>query len=994
MKNKILPLSLVTLVILLGAFLISATVSYPDSFLPLSGSGDADNNALASEQYFVKLRNNQVSGELNPADVINARMQAKKIAAMNATREDFNWTFIGPDNVGGRTRALVFDNTDESGNTIIAGAVSGGLYKSINAGLTWEKINGEANNLNVSCIAQGTDGTIYVGTGEGFTVQDYSIFQDLNYSGAFVGTGIYKSTDGENFNLLESTAPTANDDTVAFAYVNRLAVNPVDNTVWAATNKGVVYSADAGLTWNMAKVGDSAYLMGDAHDVKIGSDGITAVSIEGIAYISDVGQPNQFALHSSDTFNLPYTSVGRTEFAIAPTDPSILYATVVNDLGGLENVYRSDNRGVNWRIIAPGGSEELNFFSPDGNVNQGLGLYENTLIVFPDNPDKIILGGVDMWEGVKINETGFFQWTQKSLGSIPPQVFPSYVPSGHHVYAFKPGTGNEIYIGHDAGISAGIINSTNYDFITRNKTYTTGQFSTVGFGGELKQFLGGSHGNGVQYVNGLGNPATALTGTQIYPSLVPTGINGGECFISTIDPNVFIYTEVPGENFARSEDAGENISNSFLSGSIAIPDDANMTPCLYWESYDNELSRDSVDFAAKRNYAAGEIVDIRSNNKQFPFKYELPVALSDGDTLRVKDIVSTKLFIGTNNSIFMTFGILDFGEEPEWFEIANDDDGSGFDGQAQSMGLSADANYIFVGTMEGGLYRIANIKHAYDYDRADVNSPFCVISTTPITLTNPTTMEPNTQVVTSVYVDPQDPAHVILTLGNYGNDHYVFRTTNGLDENPVFTSIQGNLPKMPVYSSIIEMSNSNTAIIGTDMGLYISEDINSASPTWTMLDEGIGQVPVFKLKQQVIAKETVEIEYWNGVDTITEQFPGTRNYGTVYAATYGRGIYLTRKYEKPVGIFTPDKDVYEAAVKVYPNPASSSATLEYSLTDDTEVIISVFNINGKLIMSEKQSQSAGTHQHSIDVSNLPRGTYITSIHTGQAIKTGKFVVVH
>ncbi len=992
MKNRILPLSLVTLVVFLGAFLVSATFTTPDSIIPVSGS-DEGSAAASSEQYLAKLRNNQVTGIIDPAHVVSARLQAEKIAAQSAIREDIEWTFLGPDNVGGRTRALIFDNGDASSNTIIAGAVSGGLYKSTNAGLTWVKINGEESNLNVSCMAQGPDGTIYVGTGEGFTIQEYSLFQDLKYNGAFVGTGIYKSTDGENFTLLAATAPAANDDTVAFAYINRIAVNPANDVVYAATNKGLMYSSDEGLTWSTAKVGDTAFLSHPSCDVKVGSDGITAVSVGGLGYISDDGNPNQFVLHASDTFNLPYENVGRTEFAIAPSNPDILYATVINQTGGLINIYRSDDRGVNWRIVAPGGSANLNFFSPDNNTSQGQGLYDNVLVVFPEDPDRILVGGIDMWEGRKISETGFFQWTQRSLGTVPPQIFPSYVQNNHHIYVFRPGVPNEVFVGHDGGISVGTISSEFYEFISRNKTYYTSQFATIGYGGQVKRVIGGTHSEGTQYINGHSNPATAMNGNQIWTGASPSGGNGGHCFISIIDPMVFIYTQTPGENFRRSEDEGINFSNTFLSSGIQVPATAYITPSLYWENFENEFSRDSVIFTTNTELPSGSEVMVRSGNRGYPFEYTLPFVMNPGDTIMVKDIVSTKYFIGTDDAVWMTFDILDFSGEPEWFLIANKSK-SGFDGLAQALGMSADANYVFVGTQEGQLYRLANIKYAYDYDRADVNSPFCVVSTTPIPLIDPATGNQNTQVITSVYVDPQNPAHVIVTAGNYGNENYVYRTTNGLDEIPTFTSIQGDLPKMPVYSSLIEMNNSNMAMVGTDMGLYVSENINNANPNWTLMATDIGKVPVFQLRQQLVAKLPSVIKFWNGVDTITETYPGTQNFGVIYAATFGRGVHMTNAFQKPVGIFTPPSGTEVSPLKVFPNPVSSMASIEYTLEEQTNVIISIFDINGKMVMNEQFSQAAGTYQYKLDCSVLPRGTYVASVHKGKAIETGKFIVVH
>ncbi|MDT8392514.1 MAG: T9SS type A sorting domain-containing protein [Bacteroidales bacterium] len=962
MKNKILPLSLVTLVICLGAFFISATTTFPESYL-----NDPDNHASEAEKalfsnYLTKIRANQNTQIVDPADVFKAYKDASQ-KAEDAYMEDFNWYFLGPDNAGGFTPAILYDNTDETSKTIIAGALTGGLYKSTNGGLTWNKINGIENNLKVSCITQANDGTIYAGTG-----------------GLLMGSGIYKSTDSDNFALIPSTNPYAQGGNEAFAQINRIAV-AADGTIFASTDAGIWYSADGGAAWNAAQ-SDGTSLLGYSTDVNVGSNGIVAASMEGLCYISANGNPDNFALHSSDTFNLPFEDVANLELAIAPSNPDILYATVLDDNDELVNIYRSDNQGVNWRIVGPGNSPTLGIvFTPENNV----------ITVFPENPDKILVGGNNMWEGTKLSETGYFQWVQKSIGSVPQQITPSYLHTWHFEYVFRPGTSNQFLVGHNGGISRGSINSINIEFVELNKTYITSQAMQIGIGGFPKVVFGGFDQNGVQFIDGTVTPDLAKNGNQILGPAPPYGGNGNEVFISVIDPEVMICSQQNGI-FYRSEDLGENFSISFLSSEISFPTDY-LAPAAYWESFENEDSRDSVALLVTNTIPAGTEIWVNSKNRAYPFKHTAETTYNPGDSILIKDPISSKLFIGSEKALWMTSSILDFTQEPEWFQISNFTQ-AGLDGIVSSIGMSKDANFVFVGTEEGRFYRIANIALAYNYDRADVRSPFCIISTAEIPVIDPSTQAQNTQWVTSVAVDPQDPNHVIITMGNYGNNHYVYRSTNALSANPSFSSIQGDLPKMPVYSSIIEMNNSNMCIIGTENGIYESQNIGAATPAWTLSFGITGQVPVMDLKQQLIAKQEVTLWFWDGVDTTYVTYPGTYNFGNIYAATYGRGLYFSNKYQQPVGISSNDLPQQKAGIKVYPNPVRNSANIEYTLDNQSEIMINVFNISGKLVSSENITQSAGKHQHRLDCSALPNGMYVVSIQTGETVKTSKFIISH
>ena len=99
-----------------------------------------------------------------------------------------NWIERGPNNVGGRTRAIVFDPTDVNLNTVIAGGVSGGLWKNTNissAASTWSKIDTFPEHVNVQNIVIDPNNTNiwYVGTGESYVQGDVN------------GNGIWKSTD-------------------------------------------------------------------------------------------------------------------------------------------------------------------------------------------------------------------------------------------------------------------------------------------------------------------------------------------------------------------------------------------------------------------------------------------------------------------------------------------------------------------------------------------------------------------------------------------------------------------------------------------------------------------------------------------------------------------------------------------------------------------------------------------------------------------------------
>jgi len=159
-----------------------------------------------------------------------------------------NWIERGPGNVSGRTRSLLVYPGDPTFNTWIAGSVSGGVWKTENAGQTWTELTADLPNLATSTLAMGTSNpnVIYAGTGEGF----FNVDQ-------VDGSGIWKSMDGGA--TWEQLTATANNPD--FQNIMRLIVDPSnENVVLAATavgrnfvsnppSGGIFRSNDGGVSW-------------------------------------------------------------------------------------------------------------------------------------------------------------------------------------------------------------------------------------------------------------------------------------------------------------------------------------------------------------------------------------------------------------------------------------------------------------------------------------------------------------------------------------------------------------------------------------------------------------------------------------------------------------------------------------------------------------------------------------------------------------------------
>jgi hypothetical protein len=935
MKNRFLPFRLITAFAGLSLLLFSV----------LSMAGQPGNPDLRKYEgsRLERIRANQKTGLVNPQDVMKARNQVEALSTKaTSAGMNLNWLSAGPDNYTGKVRSTIFDNTDATGATLIAGAVEGGIWKSTDLGLTWKEMPVENEHITrVSSLVQAANGTIYAATG-------------VAACGGIVsyGDGIYRSVGGGTFSVIPATQ--SNPD---FDAVSKMAIDPQSGRLFAATVGGLYYS-DNGENWTNAK---SGYAM----DVIVGSDGTVITAVDGQAYMAPASNLSSWVTLTTGLPDaLPNTGIGWMVFAIAPSDANIIYASLAGTDSKLLNIYTSTDKGLKWSIIFPKNTA----FEPFSNS----GCYANTIAVSPTDPNMVYLGGINMWQGRRIQPAGYFNWELVSYGYYSPWAN-NMAPALHHSYAFRPNNPNQMAISTDCGVSICTIGSDTVTFKTINKTMPTSQFNAVSFSAQKGYVMGGGDGVGTLamgffyperflYNQGVNSP------TEGFPLWYTEGLTyggyGGTCEWSSIDSRIAVYTKLDGSPATRRRDLTDlTYENDFVNG--VRPVDSSYIPMRLWESFNFAQTHDSVKFYARViPIPADTTVMIESASNKFKFPYVTTAAIPLGDSIVVADPIASRLFYygkkSNVNGIFMTKDMLKFNKDAEFFMIYKDTLAQ----LAQpdfisTMAISADLNTLWAGTVSGRLIRVSGLLQAYDSATAIITSPQCVL--TDVIYSYPGMFG---RYITSISISPANSNQVLVTLGNYGNQDYVYFTQDGNAPNPVFTSIQGNLPAAPVYSGLIEMAGNN-ALVGTDYGVFSISNLNTGTPQWAADMKNVGDVRVTDIRQQVIHDYHI------------------LNYGVIYLASYGRGLWMDTTYQV-VGIDPmPVKTAAYGALKLNPNPVKDVVNISYANETSCSLAATVYDLAGRIILSTGfGNQPKGTFTGKLVVSSLPQGTYIVKVGNG------------
>lgn len=914
----------------------------------------------AMEARFDKLKDEY--GTFNSAYYTTAIQQANQLTQQGSRAGALNlqWEELGPDNVGGRTRAILIDKRDATHNTIYAGGVGGGMWKSTDGGNTWNPLTNWNQWLAVSCIDQATDGTIVIGTGEGLAQ-----IIGTSFNSGSMGNGIYKLDGSDNPVHISPDAFTGNslNNNSAWAAVNRVAVNPADGTnILAATDGGLFVTTDGGNNWSQVSLSSAGISNGQSvADLKWSRDGMNI--------FASVGGRNKLVrslnggftwdrVSNTNNQGFPGTQ-GRMEIAIAPSNSNVVYVAIATSSGSTYGVYRSADAGATWTNIGSKGP----LFDPFGDQNQGW--YDNVIAVSPSDPNKVYMGGVDFYTWS--DQSG---WKLADVGLGGGDENPNYIHPDKHAITIDDANPNIMYVGCDGGIYKSVNAVSAFPFPTytiKNRGYNVTQFYSVA-AGVTGDVLGGTQDNGTQYINFKGNTPKAaervIGGDGIYAE------------ISHIDPRtsfggIYFGQVLRSGNSGSSYDAFYDIKidpqGHIQPSRCGGQKDQNapfITPFYLSETKTAANGLKTVPFVADKNYAAGDVVTAQSKTAKYNFQHTLSAPLTTGDTVVISDPVRSRIMVTSNCGVWITSDALDLSNIPKWYRLMNN-----MNGFAYSYAATEDGDILYVGTSGGRVYRCPNMNARCDTTSYPVGpNAIGFIYTNTSQFTN--TVVASGRAIEGISVDPTNSDHVVAVVSGFSstNQPHVYESTNG---GASWTPLASGLPNMPVYDVVVH--DANTIVIGSELGIWSWDGTQ-----WNEENNGFPRVPVYRL---------IEKELYTGGCKV------------IYAGTHGRGMWRTTTLTATGCSTVASVDDVKANVQlnelnIFPNPVSNKAKISVTVDKASDLTFRVFDMTGKLYREFKYNNLVpGENQFDLDAANLGKGTYLlTATTSGGKTKSRLFTV--
>jgi hypothetical protein len=718
-----------------------------------------------------KIPEGSYEGELAQARAILADQQQNNIVTVNP------YSFQGPDNLGGRTRTISYDVrfNGTSNQIILAGGISGGVFKSIDNGATWVRKSPTGDHFSCTSLAQDTrvgfQNTWYYGVGE-------ATGNSTGATGAFYsGNGVYKSTDnGETWARLTTSNTSALETfSVAQDFINKIIVDPTDGNVYIACPATIRRSVDGGTTWTTVLSGTLAS-SGQFTDIVVSSTGrlyasfggTNTATVDGVwasppgATSGDVGSWTQIAGAGAGGSPAGWNAegaYGRVVLGIAPSSENLLYALYSITVGACTveaELFRWDDIGATWTNLSATLPDEPGCLA--GNDPFAVqGGYDLVVAIKPDAPSTVFIGGTNAYRSIDAGLT----WTR--IGGYGSPADYSLYASSHpdiHAFAFQPGTATTMLCGNDGGIQRTTANlASTVAWTPINSGYRTYQYYYVTVDPRLAngKVLGGAQDNG-------STRNTGGTGTGFEMVWGGDGVSVG-----LSDLILGTQYEYVG---SQSGFINRRTSGTVLGSATGITPTGETNSGLFVTLFTLDVDN------TQRLYYANDNALYRTTSAS---------TVASGTWTSMTGIATA---VGAANDITAL---------------------------ATTRGIySAATASLFFGTSSGRVFRLDDPTGT-------------AAGTAPVDITGAGFPVGN---ISSIAVNPRNDDTVLVTFSNYGISS-VFWTGTANSAVPVWTAVEGALTLPSYRSSAIALTASGIEyFVGTSAGLYTSTGLPGAV-AWT-----------------------------------------------------------------------------------------------------------------------------------------------------------------
>lgn len=759
-------------------------------------------------------------GQLPENIFIKEQIYASKLPNdLNKKVKSSIWSLRGPYNVGGRTRAAALDIADN--NIIIAGGVSGGMWRSTDNGKVWTKTTLPNQLHSVSCLTQdkrvGKTNIWYYGTGEAYG-------NSAAANGAFFyGDGIYKSIDnGITWSPLEYTVSNTPKDFNDFDLIWNIVAdhtNNVNDVVYASTLKTVYKSTNGGDTWAKVIGGETGSL-GYYTDIAIDNNGVLYATF-------DSDSPSKGIWRSVDGDN--WVNITPQNFAsvfkrivigVCKSEPNKVYFLGVTPGSGKKTKLYTGEEEWNslWKYeyVSGDGTEaggtwtDLSENIPgSGDVSSFDNFYAQSsynlvISVKPDDANVVFIGGTNLYR----SKDGFSSKNNTvqvgGYGINTSGNFWGYYPNHHpdqHVVHFSTVNPNILLSGHDGGLN---ITSNCLDSLIVWDTLNNGYYTTQPYTVAIDENTTDN-----RIISGLQDNGTYFTNNKNITSYWNLSFNGDGAYCHIVNDSVYYVSKQNGR--------------------------------IYKVLLDNEGVRKAsreIDPTGGSGYIFVNPFAVDPNNSNIMY-------LCAGNHLWRNDSLNS---IDINN----TQGTLSKG----WFKYT---DSVNINYTVTSVSVSKNpANIVYYGTSNRRVYKINDANNG-DAEHIDITGYYFPVD----------------GYVNSIAVNPNDANEVIVVFSNYG----VYSLFYSKDGGSNWIKIGGNLEEYlggggsgPScrWASIMPFGDKTLYFVGTSVGLFCLDTIaahsSSFTPIWTKVGVNtIGNVVVDMIKTRANDSLIVVATHANGI---------------------------------------------------------------------------------------------------------------------------------